>query len=281
MDEAARARLAAWLSAAAGAPVVVTGMALLSRRRGPGELGAGRWTPARRAAALGAAAPTMPRRSPSRAAPRRRSSRCCAPRMPPASRCRSRCSAAPRARSPARRSSSCGGWRASPPATGWSGAPRRRRTALAEALGRELARIHASARRAPIWPSSASRRPTRTAPSSPRSAPRWMPPARRGRCWNGGCAGWSARAPPAGEIVLIHNDFRTGNYMVDGGRVSAILDWEFAGWGDPMPILAGSARLAGASARCRGGRRHRPARGLLRGLRGSERPRRASMTRVL
>jgi aminoglycoside phosphotransferase (APT) family kinase protein len=33
--------------------------------------------------------------------------------------------------------------------------------------------------------------------------------------------------------VLCHRDFRTGNYMIDGTRLTAILDWEFAGWGDP------------------------------------------------
>ena len=33
--------------------------------------------------------------------------------------------------------------------------------------------------------------------------------------------------------VLCHRDFRTGNYMVDGSHLTAILDWEFAGWGDP------------------------------------------------
>jgi aminoglycoside phosphotransferase (APT) family kinase protein len=33
--------------------------------------------------------------------------------------------------------------------------------------------------------------------------------------------------------VLCHRDFRTGNYMLDGVRLTAILDWEFAGWGDP------------------------------------------------
>jgi aminoglycoside phosphotransferase (APT) family kinase protein len=37
------------------------------------------------------------------------------------------------------------------------------------------------------------------------------------------------RLPP----VLCHRDFRTGNYLVDGKRLTAILDWEFAGWGDP------------------------------------------------
>jgi aminoglycoside phosphotransferase (APT) family kinase protein len=36
------------------------------------------------------------------------------------------------------------------------------------------------------------------------------------------------------ETTLIHRDFRTGNYMVDAGELTAILDWEFACWGDPM-----------------------------------------------
>ena len=33
--------------------------------------------------------------------------------------------------------------------------------------------------------------------------------------------------------VLCHRDFRTGNYMLDGPDLTGILDWEFAGWGDP------------------------------------------------
>jgi aminoglycoside phosphotransferase (APT) family kinase protein len=33
--------------------------------------------------------------------------------------------------------------------------------------------------------------------------------------------------------VLCHRDFRTGNYMLQGSRLTGILDWEFAGWGDP------------------------------------------------
>jgi len=32
--------------------------------------------------------------------------------------------------------------------------------------------------------------------------------------------------------VLCHHDFRTGNYLLDGTLLTAILDWEFAGWGD-------------------------------------------------
>ncbi|MEQ8710726.1 MAG: phosphotransferase family protein [Rhodospirillales bacterium] len=38
---------------------------------------------------------------------------------------------------------------------------------------------------------------------------------------------------PGNDVCLIHCDFRTGNYMVEDGRLTGILDWEFAGWGDP------------------------------------------------
>ena len=38
--------------------------------------------------------------------------------------------------------------------------------------------------------------------------------------------------PETAEIVLCHNDFRTGNYMVENGSVTGVLDWEFTNWGD-------------------------------------------------
>jgi aminoglycoside phosphotransferase (APT) family kinase protein len=41
------------------------------------------------------------------------------------------------------------------------------------------------------------------------------------------------RIPEPLPPVLCHRDFRTGNYMLDGATLTAILDWEFAGWGDP------------------------------------------------
>jgi aminoglycoside phosphotransferase (APT) family kinase protein len=41
-------------------------------------------------------------------------------------------------------------------------------------------------------------------------------------------------APAARESVLLHRDYRTGNYLVHEGRLAAVLDWEFAGWGDPL-----------------------------------------------
>lgn len=45
------------------------------------------------------------------------------------------------------------------------------------------------------------------------------------------------RAPPPAAPALAHNDFRTGNLMVEGSALSAALDWEFAGWDDPAADL--------------------------------------------
>lgn len=42
-----------------------------------------------------------------------------------------------------------------------------------------------------------------------------------------------AHAPERRPLALVHGDFRTGNYLVDAGRLAAVLDWEFAHWGDP------------------------------------------------
>lgn len=42
-----------------------------------------------------------------------------------------------------------------------------------------------------------------------------------------------ADAPRGGVETMVHRDFRTGNFLVDDERLVAVLDWEFAGWGDP------------------------------------------------
>jgi len=42
---------------------------------------------------------------------------------------------------------------------------------------------------------------------------------------------------PAHELVLVHNDFRTGNFMVNEREVVAVIDWEAAHVGDPMRDL--------------------------------------------
>lgn len=40
-------------------------------------------------------------------------------------------------------------------------------------------------------------------------------------------------SPPPLPPCFLHRDYRTGNYMVADGKLSGILDWEFAAWGDP------------------------------------------------
>ncbi len=61
---------------------------------------------------------------------------------------------------------------------------------------------------------------------------------------------WCERnSPSSAQIRLIHRDYRTGNYMVSEGKLSGVLDWEFAGWGDPREdigwFLAKCWRFAG------------------------------------
>jgi aminoglycoside phosphotransferase (APT) family kinase protein len=47
----------------------------------------------------------------------------------------------------------------------------------------------------------------------------------------------SDHAAPVSDVVLCHCDFRTGNYLVHGGRLTGILDWEFCAWSDPYEDL--------------------------------------------
>ena len=47
--------------------------------------------------------------------------------------------------------------------------------------------------------------------------------------------GWlRANLPDRTTISLLHGDYRAGNMLFDGDRVSAVLDWEFAAIGDPL-----------------------------------------------
>ncbi|MFM9939560.1 MAG: phosphotransferase family protein [Hyphomicrobiaceae bacterium] len=49
---------------------------------------------------------------------------------------------------------------------------------------------------------------------------------------------WLDKTAPEPKLTtLVHGDLRTGNYMIDGGRLTAILDWEFCHWGDPREDL--------------------------------------------
>jgi len=70
-------------------------------------------------------------------------------------------------------------------------------------------------------------------------------------CW------LEAFAPTAKRIALVHGDYRTGNYLVEAGAINAVLDWEFAHWGDP------AEDLGWLTARCwRFGNDDRPAGGI-------------------
>lgn len=108
------------------------------------------------------------------------------------------------------------------------------RGALAERLGRELARIHAIVPPRPdlafLAPPGAD--PARAAVHRYRA---YLDALRRP--WPGlewGLRWCERHAPPPGEIVLLHQDFRTGNYMLDEHGLTGVLDWEFCAWGDPM-----------------------------------------------
>ena len=111
------------------------------------------------------------------------------------------------------------------------------REALAERLGRELARIHSIAPRSPTDDALGFLAPSSGNPGldrvrlyrgylddlgEPRPVIEW------GLRW------LEINSREAGEVTLVHQDFRTGNYLVDEHGLTAILDWEFCAWGDPM-----------------------------------------------
>lgn len=48
---------------------------------------------------------------------------------------------------------------------------------------------------------------------------------------------WSRHVAIEEEVVLLHHDYRVGNLLVADGRLAATLDWEFAGWGNPLEDL--------------------------------------------
>jgi aminoglycoside phosphotransferase (APT) family kinase protein len=105
--------------------------------------------------------------------------------------------------------------------------------AIVEQLGRELARIHTIrpprsdlAFLAPYTEVGAAHqiacfRAYLDRHSEPRPVLEW------------GIRWLETHIPPPARPVLCHRDFRTGNYLVDRAALTGILDWEFAGWGDP------------------------------------------------
>jgi aminoglycoside phosphotransferase (APT) family kinase protein len=43
--------------------------------------------------------------------------------------------------------------------------------------------------------------------------------------------------PPPDHLVLVHGDYRTGNFLYDQSGITGILDWEMAHAGDPIEDL--------------------------------------------
>ena len=46
-----------------------------------------------------------------------------------------------------------------------------------------------------------------------------------------------AHAPVAPRVAIVHGDYRTGNFLAQAGRITAILDWELVHLGDPHEDL--------------------------------------------
>lgn len=46
-----------------------------------------------------------------------------------------------------------------------------------------------------------------------------------------------ARAPVAPRVSLLHGDYRSGNFLFDGDRITGVVDWELASLGDPVQDL--------------------------------------------
>lgn len=112
------------------------------------------------------------------------------------------------------------------------------REELAAQLGRELARIHAiSVRETPAlaFLGQPEPQPALAEIAALRASLDRTGVLRPALEWG---LRWAERQPPdCAAPTLVHRDFRTGNYMVDAEGLTAILDWEFAGWGDPMSDL--------------------------------------------
>jgi aminoglycoside phosphotransferase (APT) family kinase protein len=114
---------------------------------------------------------------------------------------------------------------------GWHDVEEPRRTALAEQAIDLLAALHridvsrtplAEARPSPLMELAPFRR------LFERLAP--LPPAVEAAFW------WLERHDPGPPPLrtIVHGDYRMGNMVVDGDRITGVLDWEMAAPGDPL-----------------------------------------------
>lgn len=115
---------------------------------------------------------------------------------------------------------------------GWHTVPEPARTRLAEQAIDALAALHRldpAALGEPVTPADdlrrLERRLERVGPAPPIVA---------------GALAWLARRVPDPPRLptIVHGDFRMGNLVVDGDRLTGVLDWEMASPGDPLSDLA-------------------------------------------
>lgn len=111
------------------------------------------------------------------------------------------------------------------------------RAELGRELGRQMALIHAVRPDAGLA-AILGPRPADPALEAVALLRGWLdarPAPRPGLEW---ALRWAERhAPPPGAVTLTHQDFRSGNFLVDGQGLTAVLDWEFAAWSDPASDL--------------------------------------------
>lgn len=110
------------------------------------------------------------------------------------------------------------------------------RTRLPTELAAELARIHSIAPGAGDLGLDVPADPAATALAMHRAAldavPEPRPIIELALRW------LADRRPAPAAVRLCHGDFRTGNFAVTPAGLAAVLDWEFAHWGDPMDDVA-------------------------------------------
>jgi aminoglycoside phosphotransferase (APT) family kinase protein len=112
------------------------------------------------------------------------------------------------------------------------------RQGLPDALARSLVRLHGVTPRSapglslPLPEGGPARAALRALERQLDVLPAPVPAVELGLRWLG------ARLPPDEEVVLVHGDFRTGNFLVAPLGLTAILDWEFAHFGSRYEDLA-------------------------------------------
>lgn len=116
----------------------------------------------------------------------------------------------------------------------WTPAQRR---AIVSELGRQLARVHAIDPGTPAlaFLDTSTEPPARRRINQYRAYLDTLAESQPVLEW--GLRWLELNAPESGENVLCHCDFRTGNIMIDGDRITGILDWEFAARSSPVEDL--------------------------------------------